>query len=510
MTRRHLAAATLTAVLAGGPALAASPDVDPAAQKAAQQKALADAEATARRVATALRVVQFQKIDQTAETKVLKEVADQLKGLTDDQMKAVLDHLDKAVKAPDEKTASAEQKAAYDKHRQVVSSLRGMLTRLDVLKSLDHAAEKLEKYARDQHDLALKSTASHQFANASRTKRYIDDREELADAQTDLRAEMTAFVGQTADLKAKLTPEQKERLAAAEVGGRGGKIIADMELSKMSVMQGDYKTSADRQLGVAKDLQAMAAALRTPKDKLAALKDARDKVEKVIAAEQQLKKDTEEKKADRDPDTTNVRDPRNRQDPAKEIANKLADRQAKVEFDARDARKAVEQVAKDVAAKITPAESEMRRAEDELRRNQDRESAAEAEQKATDRLKDAKDELDKLIAQAEKERTDALAATKKALEEVNKLIQDQKAAQEQTKKNADKPDALKPAADKQKDVAKAANEVKDLPLPDKPEVKDALKKAADEAKKAAEALAKKDAKAADPKQNDTLKALTDA
>jgi len=137
MTIRTLAAAVLCSVPF---AFAATPDLDPAAQKAAQQKALGDAESTARRVATTLRVMQFQKLDAKGEEKALTKVADKLKGLTKTEMAAVLDHLEKAVKAPDEQAATAEQRLAYEKHRVVVASLRGLLTELDYLKSLDHAA----------------------------------------------------------------------------------------------------------------------------------------------------------------------------------------------------------------------------------------------------------------------------------------------------------------------------------------------------------------------------------
>src|SRR5262249_40080774 len=96
----------------------------PADQVRDQKDALAHAEQTARRITTSLRVMTYQKLDAGSEQKLLDEVASSLKGLTQDQIKAVLDHLEKAAKAPDESTATEEQKQAYQKHRQVVSTLR--------------------------------------------------------------------------------------------------------------------------------------------------------------------------------------------------------------------------------------------------------------------------------------------------------------------------------------------------------------------------------------------------
>ena len=119
----------------------------------------------------------------------------------------------------------------------------------------------------------------------------------MADAQTDLRSGIGAFLNDAVVLRGKLNPEQKQRLDAASVPTRAGRLVADMELSRMSLSNADFKAAADRQLAASKELQALAAALRTPKDDIAAMKEARDKIEKIIQAETKLKDDTEAKKA---------------------------------------------------------------------------------------------------------------------------------------------------------------------------------------------------------------------
>lgn len=482
----------------------AADDPPPAAQRDHQRRVQADVEQTARRVATTLRVLDYQKLDPSVEQKVLDEVAAGLRHLSREQIAAVLTHLEAAAKAPDEATATAEQREAYQKHRQVLASLRGMLLKLDTLKSLDQAADRLARYAKGQHDLYLQSVAKE--GRQGNRRRGVDDREEDSDAQADLRTELTNLVKQLAGLRPALNPEQKDRLDRADAFGRGGQLIAQMEIARQSVLNGNYRSAAEGQLKTSQDLQALAAAIRGQGDKATALREARDRVEKLLQAEQELKKDTEQR-----PDFANRRErfDRGRTDPLREHANQLADRQARLEFDTRDVRKAVEDIAQDAAAKLTPAESEMRRAQDELR-DGDLKGAASPEENAANRLREARDELDKLIAAAEKAKSDPLEAAKRAAEQIEQLIKDQAAAKELTEENAKEPDNLKPAADAQKDVARKTEEVKHLPLPESKELKDALSKAADATRNAAQDLVKRDADAAQPKQSEALQALQDA
>jgi hypothetical protein len=479
-------------------------DEPPAAQRDQQRRVQAEVEQTARRVTTTLRVLAYQKLDPSAEQKVLDEVAAGLRSLSREQMTAVLNHLEAAIKAPDEAAATVEQRQAYQKHREVVASLRGMLVKLDTLKSLDQAAERLTRYAREQHDLHLQSLAAD--GRSGNRRRGVDDREEHSDAQADLRAELTNLVKQLAGLRPSLNPEQKDRLDRADAFGRGGQLVAQMEIARQSVLNGSHRAAAEGQLKTSQELQGLAAAIRGQGDKAAALREARDRVEKLLQAEQELKKDTETR-----PDFANRRErfDRGRTDPTREHANQLADRQARLEFDTRDVRKTVDELAREVAAKLTPAESEMRRAQDELR-DGDLKGAVSPEGNAADRLREARDELDKLIEAAEKAKSDPLEAAKRAAEQIEQIIKEQTAAREMTEANAKKPDNLKPASDAQKDVAKKTDDVRNLPLPDSKELKDALNKAADATRTAANELARRNADAAQPKQSEALQALQDA
>src|SRR5579885_440549 len=109
----------LAALLAAAPAPAADPE--PAARRDQQKRVLAEVEQTARRVTTTLRVLASQKLGPTDEQKVRDASAGGLRKLGREEMTAVLAHLDAAVKAPDEATATAEEHQAYQKHRHVVA-----------------------------------------------------------------------------------------------------------------------------------------------------------------------------------------------------------------------------------------------------------------------------------------------------------------------------------------------------------------------------------------------------
>src|SRR5262245_56952446 len=429
---RFLAAAAVAWLAA--PTFAA--DVPPAYQRDQEKKVLAEVERTARQVGTTLRVMVYQKVAAEAEQKTLADVAAQLKGLSDDQIRAVLKHLDAAIAAPDEATASVEQKAAYVKHRQVVASLKAMLQKLDTLKSLDHAAERYDRLAKEEYDLALKAAASQQAVeNPYARGRRIDNRDEQADAQADLRTELVALTKLVAGLKPGLTPEQKARVDQADPFGKGGQLAAEMQLAAEDAKGGEFRAAGDRDRKIARDLQTLAAALRTPRDKVSALKEARDKVEKLIKEQEGLTKETTERPEIRQEYTGRGGFNRGgRVDPEQARAAQLGDKQARLEFDTREARKAIETipVAKDVAEKIVPAEGDMRKAEDELRRTA-LNNAVEPQRDAADKLRDARNDLDKLIAQAEKDKADPLAAVKNAAEQVKELIKEQTQARDATR-----------------------------------------------------------------------------
>ena len=491
-----------TAALAAG---AGGADPTPAAARRDQQKvSTAAVEQTARFVTTSLRALNYQKIDPNAEQAMLGEVASGLKRLTKEEMRAVFDHLDAAAKAPDPAAAGGEEKLAYERHREVVARLRAMLFKMEALRSLDEAAKRMAAAAKKEHELHLRSARLDGTRN-SNSRRQLDDlKREQTDAHADARTEVANLVEQVAKLKPNLAQEQRELVDAADVAGRGRQVVGTLDAGKIDLLSGNYEVAARKQLAAARELQALAVSLAPARDELQALKDAREKVEQARRLEEALKAETETK-----PEIPRQRNDRQRQDLVRDQAAKLAETQAKIEFDAREARKILEPVSRELASKLTPAEAEMRRAEEAIR-NGETDEAIAAQAAATEKLKAAREELDKRIAATELAKADPLAATRLALEKVEKLLKDQKEVEQQAKDARDDGETLEASAKAQAQVAKEAGALKDQPLAANPEAKKALDKAAEATKDAAKDLDRRDLAKGTKDQDQAIDALNDA
>ena len=484
--------------------IAMARDVDPAKQRVEQKKIQQRIEEASRRATSTIDAMLFQRLSPRLESKMIEEVADSLKGLSQDEIKAILDHLEKAAQAPDPTAANKEQVQAYEKHRYVVAQLRGILVKLDVIKNLDEAAARLDRAANDQ--LTVNAEMLNLAAERKRPGFGDAAQEDLLDKQNALGAEIASVFKQIDALYPMLNAQQKERVDAAEVKARGSEIVSEMTQTVRKIREKDLSLNGkanELQRKHVKQLKDLATALRTPpSDKLAALKQARDKVEKALESQKKVSEETA-KKPDAD-------EPRKATAEAKrEKANDLALAQAKAELDTRAARKAADAVAPEVAKTLLPAEDKQFDAEKQLRKA-DLEAAKEPQNKALEALKTAKDDLDKQIAAAELAKKDPLAAVKNASEQIEKAIQEQKAAAEKT--NVAEKDAAKipDAAKAQNEVAKKTDELKNLPLPPNPEAKAALDKAAENAKQAKTDLDNKNPADAKPDQKEAIKNLEKA
>src|SRR5262245_27567999 len=126
-------------------------------QPAAQRRLQGETEQVARRLGTMIRFLAYHRLEQGEEQKPLADAAKTLGTLSTNDMEAVIAHLEASIKAPDEGTSNAEAKKAYDKHRDVVKNLKGLLLKYDTINTLDQAAERLERGARDQLELGLEA-----------------------------------------------------------------------------------------------------------------------------------------------------------------------------------------------------------------------------------------------------------------------------------------------------------------------------------------------------------------
>ena len=502
---RYLAAALLVGTIVP---LAISKDLDPVIQKKKQEEIKAKVDEAARRAGSTLSAMRYQRLSPSTQQALLEEVAKGLRGLSDGEINEVLAKLEAAIKAPDEATATKDQKEAHAKQREIVSKLRGLAGKLDVLKNLDEAAAQLDIAADKQLVINAETLTNARLPRqpSSRKQFSIDDREELSAEQGDLRVEIAGIFERVRQVIPYLNAEQKERLDRSNALKRGEQLLPDVDQTIRMLRRAEFDDSGERQRRHAKELKALAAALRTPPaDRLAALKDAQEKVVKAIDAQTKVNNDTAEKMSKVDKEKAE----RSRQDPNKVRGNELANEQTKAEFATRDARMAAKDVAPEAAKLLEPAETKQWKAEDNLREGKIDE-AKEPEEKALNDLKAAKDELDRQIAAAELAKTDPLAAVKQAAEKIEQLIKDQKNTNEKTEKAEKNAEKLPEAKTAQKDVAKGTDEVRNTPLPPNTDTKAALDKAAEAMKQANKNLDNKQPSAAKPDQKQALKALEDA
>src|SRR5947209_753145 len=91
---------------------------DLARQRDKQKDIRADTDHVVRRTSTMLRVLDYYKLDRSAEKRLLDEVAGTLAGLSKEQMTEVIARLGKAAKLSDARKSEQEIGVAYDRHRE--------------------------------------------------------------------------------------------------------------------------------------------------------------------------------------------------------------------------------------------------------------------------------------------------------------------------------------------------------------------------------------------------------
>ena len=474
-------------------------------QPAAQRRLQGETEQVARRLGTMIRFLAYHRLEQGEEQKLLADATKTLSGLSKNDMEAVIAHLEASVKAPDETTSNAEAKQAYAKHREVVKNLKALLLKYDTIKTLDQAAERLERGARDQNELRLQAQSLAQQMKDGRPKGrgvVVSAPTEQADAQGDLTRDLESLFKQLDKLPPFLTAEQKERLAASRAGDKGRKIIQAETMAVAHLARNEVQAAVMHQQTAVDELLALAHALRAKRDKLEVLKEARAKLDKAAQAQDKL---TEETAAAPPRPTRGV----SQQEQTIRHARDMAQKEGRLEFDAKEARDLVKELAKDAAETVKKAEDEIKKAQDELNKtNASTDPAKAPQEKAAEDLKAARDKLDDLIAKEEKKKSDPLEAVKDAIAKVDQLIKDETKNREKTEATKGiQPEKLPAISKEQKDIAKKTDDLKNSPLPEKSEAKDALAKAEKAMDKAAKALDDKKGMDAVKNQDQAVKDL---
>jgi hypothetical protein len=242
-------ACCLLAILWGvGPAWGAAPTQELTRRKDQQKQVRETTDHLVRRVCTMLRVLDYYQLDRTAQGKLLDEVASTLSGLSKEQMQEVLARLEAAARTPDGARQGKEMDAAYARHREILEQLRKLLARYEAVRTLDQAADQLEKSSRDQLELYVKTTQMAQVLQdpGRRNEDKVARRMEipvLGDEQRDLHRDVNSLFRNLGTLREQLPPDQQTRLANMEAAARKLDVLIKLEraANQLPRQEGDHR-----------------------------------------------------------------------------------------------------------------------------------------------------------------------------------------------------------------------------------------------------------------------------
>jgi hypothetical protein len=477
-----------------------------------QKQTQAETQRLASRLDGMLRVLAYHQLDATAEQKIMDEAAGSLKGLSREQMKDILARLDQAVKTPSPIETDQHLDAAHEKHREVLDRLRLLITRFESMRSLEQAAQQIDKIAKEQVNLRERvQRADQQRREApqgrpSRRGMRPESPSSQAMRQQDLARDTEAVLQKIDELKTDVPEELKPRIDRTLEIAQERQLLETMRDAANHIRYRNAREADDRQIQATSDLERLARTLRAPTEKLAALQEARDRVQKLIPKQQALRDESEAAKDPRQADSREAR-PNTRE----ANANKQAAQQTELQVQTRDTQDLIKEHATDVAGELKKADKAMAEAKDRLRTAQPQ-KAVEPQDKAVKNLETAKERLDQLVAEEEKRQRDPLVGLQKAIEDLEKLIAEQQKAQHQAKNaiQQQKPQDLKPQAPKQQNLAYKAEEVARRPMAARPEAKDLIQQASEAMHAASEQLHTQQGEPAVQNQERAIKDLTKA
>ncbi|MCS6851882.1 MAG: hypothetical protein NZ700_12025 [Gemmataceae bacterium] len=510
------------AVLSVGPVAAAEGPLGPAElseARARQEHVRADTDQLVRRLQTMLRVLAYHQVPAAAEQRMLHDIAGTLSGLSREQMAEVLARLEAAARAREPSQAQAEVDEAHLRHREILRQLRSLLARYDALRGLDQAADRLERLARTQlelhvqssetvqHTISLQAQADTQPRNAALREALHAQFLELAeqgDHQLDLVRDLTELLKQVEGMRVQLTPEQRSRLDQLQARARAEKLAERMTQAGKKLRttgapkarHAAYREALDLQMEAARELAELARQLRSPMDRVAALRAARDQLQQVRSRQAALRADTQ---AQADAPT-----------PEETATTRLANEQARVEFAGRDLAGALGRDA-DLADQLTQAAQAMRQAQDALRRHEPA-PALRQQDEALQRLEQLAKTLDRRLAEAEQERSDPLASVRRAQADVERLLRDQADTQQRTRAATEQKatERLAGLSREEQQLAARAQELAERPLPARAQVRAALERAAQAMERATEQLRQQHGAEAQEGQQEAIQALRQA
>ena len=367
-------------------------------QKDKQKEIKVETDRLVRRIQTMIRVLEYNRLGKTAEKDLLDQVRGTLAGLSKEQMTALIAALEKARAATGD--AQGEQlKAARERHEEIVLVLKGVLAKFDAVKSLEQASDRLEKLSRDQVELFLRTVQATYEA---------EQIPQAAAGSPDLRLPRRAgrrrgLHPQGLHRSAGPDRQAHEQAACRPDGPRGARQRTGQERQdgaavrrrrppdsrpwgRRATSSAAWKKAAGLQWQASGKLYDMARMLRPAPDRVAVLREARQRLEKAIEEQTNLRADVVNPAPKREGGDKVVEDPtvgrrgnrggrgvidrgmaEEKIAPAVIRGKELGDRQGWLEHDTRCTRQGMLFHLKELAAKLEPAEKLMYQAQTDLR-----------------------------------------------------------------------------------------------------------------------------------------------
>lgn len=555
----HLRFVSLAAVLVLVAGLFAAPsgEADLGEQKEKQKQIQQETEKLLRRIETMIRVLEYNRLGESGQKAMLDEVSKTLAGVSREQMAALLAALEKADGAKGD-ARTGQMKKANEHHERIVLELKGLLAKFDAVRSLDQAAERFEKLGFDQAEQALAAIQLVVDADATpptdRRRDPIPGRvQRAATEQTFLSKDFANLVLQVIDLRGKLPEDQKAR-AAQLVDRVKTKKIAEVSYRVIEVYRNSpYHHGRERSLlkvvpsqwDLSEQMLGLSRTLRATPERLTVLRESKRRLDKTIEDQVAVMKDTvtppkleggDVNQEARVPDPTRrdeeeearIRfggrrmgfgfdrrkgeeflDPTN---PAQVHGKQMGDRQGWLEFETRFTRAALATHFAPVAGQLESVEGLMRDSQQGLRRQHKPDEVTPAQDLALEGLREVRSEVERLLIEEEKARTDPLANLKDALARVEQIIREQKELRETTEKATDKRqnEKLSKDAPKQAELARQTDAVRRDAQAADPVTRQVLNQASREMRAAEKAMKAREGKESLARQDDALESLEEA
>jgi hypothetical protein len=528
---------------------------DLADQKERQKQIQAETDRLVRRIETMIRVLEYNRLDESGGKDKLQSVRGILDGLSKEQMTALIAALEKAGKTKGD-ARTEELKKAQAHRAEIIDGLKSILARFDAVRSLDQAADRLDKMANDQVDLFLLGVQLPFEPESVKlpTRRYstLELRtERLFNEQGLLGKDVAELVKQVGELKGKLPADQKERASRFEQTVRQEQILRGIEETQRAFRHGGigeardavWKRAAERQWQLAGQFLGLSRGLRPLPDRATTIRESSHKLGRVIDDQVSLRADVVNppKREGGDVNRDEPPDPVRRGgagmengrrlrddlrllfgrggrnmvlpplDPEAIWGKEVGDRQGWLEHQTRGVRGLLAAHLADLAGKLSPAEKDMRTAQLDARGKKKANEVTKSQDGALEQLREVKKELDRLLAEEEKNRSDPLANLQDALARIDRLIKEQTDLRDRTAVMNKVRQAAKLPNDapKQADLARQANAVKQQ-VAGKDQATQSLDRASKAMEQASKSLAARQGTESQARQNEALKGLEEA